>query len=84
MKSHPLALRVLVATLLLFLAATAPAHAAYVDPGSGALLLQAIGAGILGVLFFFRQSFARLFRWARRDDSASQSEPPAGDPPSAQ
>jgi 4-amino-4-deoxy-L-arabinose transferase-like glycosyltransferase len=78
------AVQATVASALLFLAATAPAHAAYVDPGSGALLLQAIGAGILGVLFFFRQSFARLFRWGRRSDPSHSSKPPAGDPPSAQ
>jgi hypothetical protein len=54
-----------------------------VDPGSGALLLQAIGAGILGIVFFFRQSFARLFRWTRRDHPADAAEPPAGETPAA-
>ncbi|MCC2670216.1 MAG: hypothetical protein K0Q72_2687 [Armatimonadetes bacterium] len=76
-------LNVLVASALLGIAATPPAHAAYVDPGSGALLLQAIGAGILGIVFFFRQSFARLFRWTRRDHPADAAEPPAGETPAA-
>lgn len=65
----------LVAVVLLFTAAT-PAHAAYVDPGSGSLLLQAILAGFLGVVFFFRQSAVRLLRLFRRSRPA-QEEPPS-------
>lgn len=41
----------------------------YIDPGSGSYLLQAIIAGVLGVVFFFknialfvRHYFARIFR----------------------
>jgi len=58
------------------LAAATPAHAAYVDPGSGSLLLQAILAGILGVAFFFRQSVSRVLRFFRRDRPATEEPPP--------
>lgn len=36
------------------LAGTADAHA-YVDPGTGAMILQVIGAIVAGALFYFRQ-----------------------------
>lgn len=34
---------------------------AYIDPGSGTLLLQAIIAGVLGAFAFFRQAIFRFF-----------------------
>lgn len=43
-------------------------HLLYIDPGSGSYLIQAIVAGVLGVVFFFknislavRHFFHRLF-----------------------
>ena len=45
--------RVAVCAALLF-AGTADAHA-YVDPGTGAMILQVIGAAVAGALFYFRQ-----------------------------
>jgi hypothetical protein len=36
------------------LALTTDAHA-YVDPGTGAMILQIIGAAVAGALFYFRQ-----------------------------
>ncbi|MDF2466878.1 MAG: hypothetical protein K0Q43_5113 [Ramlibacter sp.] len=38
----------------ILLAGTADAHA-YVDPGTGAMILQIIGAAVAGALFYFRQ-----------------------------
>jgi hypothetical protein len=35
---------------------------AYVDPGAGSLLIQAVIAGVLAVPFFFRERIARFFR----------------------
>ncbi|MGV3722820.1 MAG: hypothetical protein ACO1SX_18100 [Actinomycetota bacterium] len=66
----------MLAVVVLLIAAATPAHAAYVDPGSGSLLLQAILAGFLGIAFFFRQSAARLLRLFRRGRPASE-EPPS-------
>lgn len=44
-------------------------HLLYIDPGSGSYLIQAIVAGVLGVVFFFknislyvRHFFSRIFR----------------------
>jgi hypothetical protein len=33
---------------------------AYVDPGTGSMLLQLLIAGIAGALFYFRKFFAKL------------------------
>ena len=40
---------------------------AYLDPGAGSLVLQAILGSIIGLGFFFRQSLYRLLRAFRRD-----------------
>ena len=44
-------------------------HLLYIDPGSGSYLIQAIVAGVLGIVFFFknialyvRHFFERIFR----------------------
>jgi hypothetical protein len=33
----------------------------YIDPGSGLLLIQNIGAAVTGILFFFRRRIKALF-----------------------
>jgi len=35
---------------------------AYIDPGSGSLILQMLIAGTLGVIAFFRHSIAGIFK----------------------
>lgn len=45
---------------------------AYIDPGSGALVWQAIVAGLVGVSYYFRKYFGRLF---------GKSTPPDPPPP---
>lgn len=55
-----------------------PAHAAcYVDPGSGAVLLQALLAGALGSLFFVKRAYDALRGWfsRKRGDSDKGSQP---------
>lgn len=42
---------------------------AYIDPGSGSLILQTIIAGIVGVFVFFRGSIARLFGRGKKSSS---------------
>jgi hypothetical protein len=45
---------------------------AYIDPGTGSLVLQMIIASVLGVAAFFRNSIARFFRLIlRRKPSAA-------------
>lgn len=56
---------------LVVVAAESPAFA-YIDPGSGALIWQAIVAGLVGAAFYFRRFFGRFFSRERHDD-----EPPA-------
>ena len=41
---------------------------AYIDPGSGALIWQAIVAGLVGAGFYFRRFFGRFFSRNRRQD----------------
>jgi hypothetical protein len=44
---------------------------AYIDPGSGALIWQAIMAGIVGAGFYFRRFFGRFFSRNHRQDPPS-------------
>ncbi len=57
---------------------------AYIDPGTGSMLLQIIGAGIAGAIFYFRELRIKLMSlFSRREAPAAEdsSEPPSGDPP---
>jgi hypothetical protein len=38
---------------------------AYIDPGAGSLVIQALIAGALAVPFFFREKLSRIFRRRR-------------------
>ena len=53
---------------LLFLAATERQAYAYTDPGTGALILQAIFAAVAGLLFQFR----RIRTWFKRRSGAKE------------
>ena len=44
---------------------------AYIDPGSGSLIIQAVIATIVAVPFFFRQQIGRVVRAVRRGNSES-------------
>ena len=46
---------------------------AYIDPGSGALIWQAIVAGFVGAGFYFRRYFGRFFSRNRRQDPPSDN-----------
>jgi hypothetical protein len=57
---------------------------AYIDPGTGSMLLQVIAAGVAGAIFYFREVRIKLRSlFSRRDSSAAEdgSEPPSGDSP---
>lgn len=51
--------------LMLLLGFAAPAHA-YVDPGTGSMLVQMAIAGVAGALFYFRQMRLVFVAWVRR------------------
>ena len=55
---------------------------AYIDPGSGSLIIQAVIATIVAVPFFFRQQIGRVLRTVRRgpSDPPSQATPPPDAP----
>ncbi len=42
---------------------------AYIDPGSGSMLLQVLLAGVLAVPFFFRRAIGGGWRRLRGEDS---------------
>jgi hypothetical protein len=48
---------------------------AYIDPGAGSLLLQAILAGILAIPFFFRRTIGNAIRRIKGGDGASAEQP---------
>jgi hypothetical protein len=73
----------LAAAVTLALGAIAPA-AAYIDPGTGSMLLQMFVAGVAGAIFYFRELRIKVLSlFSRRDAPAAEdgSEPPSGDPP---
>ena len=44
---------------------------AYIDPGSGSLIVQAVIATLIAVPFFFRQQVGRIVRTVRRQDETT-------------
>ncbi|HET9473928.1 MAG TPA: hypothetical protein VFO82_08545 [Steroidobacteraceae bacterium] len=57
-------------TAAVLVATSADAHA-YVDPGTGAMILQIIGAVVAGALFYFRQLREWISAWFSRLTSRS-------------
>ncbi len=49
---------------------------AYIDPGSGSLIIQAAIAAVIAIPIFFRSQIARAMRALRRSE---EREPPSGD-----
>jgi hypothetical protein len=74
---------VLLAVMLMSVSAPA---LAYIDPGTGSMLLQMGMAAIAGALFYFRQFRMMLVDWFRRsvlrqspDASATSTNPPSSE-----
>ena len=44
---------------------------AYIDPGSGSLIIQGLIAAVIAIPFFFRQQIARVVQRVRRDEPSS-------------
>jgi hypothetical protein len=76
-------LATLAAAVTLALGTAAPA-AAYIDPGTGSMLLQMFAAGVAGAIFYFRELRIKVLSlFSRREAHAAEdgTEPPSGDPP---
>lgn len=52
---------------------------AYIDPGSGSMLLQVLLAGVLAVPFFFRRVIADAWHKVRGDQPTASTPPDAGE-----
>jgi ABC-type branched-subunit amino acid transport system permease subunit len=48
---------------------------AYIDPGSGSLIVQALIATVVAVPFFFRSQIGRLVRTIRGDKATAPTNP---------
>lgn len=59
--------RLVLALILLLISSVRQAHA-YIDPGSGSLIVQMIVAGVVGALFYFRKALNSFFSLFRRKD----------------
>jgi hypothetical protein len=52
---------------------------AYIDPGSGSLIIQAVIATAIAVPLFFRHQIARILGVVRRRSAADESPVPVDD-----
>jgi hypothetical protein len=52
---------------------------AYIDPGSGSLIVQALIAGLVAIPIFFRRHIARALSVIRKGGTHARSSSPAGD-----
>lgn len=52
---------------------------AYIDPGSGTILLQMLIASSLGGICLFWKRIKRLFGFGRKDEENDSRQPPSGD-----
>ena len=49
---------------------------AYIDPGSGSLVIQALVAGLFTAVLFFRRALGRLLQGLRRAVGRRPEDPP--------
>lgn len=85
MRSAPksLLIRQVALAAALVVVGAGPAQA-YIDPGTGSMLLQVIGAGIAGGIFYFRELRIKVMSLFSRHEAPpadDASEPPPGDSP---
>lgn len=53
---------------------------AYIDPGSGSLVIQALIAGLVAAPIFFRRQIMRLVHVVRGDEAATEASSAPDDP----
>lgn len=61
---------------MLLYALTAGPASAYVDPGTGSMLLQLFGAFVAGAIFYFREFRLRLMALFSRGRKPVETPPP--------
>lgn len=66
---------------ILFMGATVPAAHAYIDPGTGSMLLQLLGAGVAAALFYVRSWRTWLTAWlfGRKHANRESADPEKGE-----
>ena len=47
---------------------------AYIDPGSGSLIIQAVIASVVAIPFFFREHIGRIVRVVRHEEIGVRTE----------
>ncbi len=52
---------------------------AYIDPGSGSLIIQALIAGLVAAPIFFRKQISRVLHKIRGDETPAQMTPATDD-----
>ena len=68
------AFRVASASVATLIVCTSTAHA-YIDPGTGSMLLQMLGAGVAGAFFYFSHWRRQILNWFRGRKSATEKPP---------
>lgn len=63
--------------LLLLAAFSSPAHA-YIDPGTGSMLIQGLIGGVIGALFIIRMYWHKLKNFMARSTGVGVSEDETG------
>jgi len=53
---------------------------AYIDPGSGSLIIQAVIATLVAIPFFFREQIGRIVRAVRGGDQSAEGTADGTDP----
>lgn len=61
---------------LMLITMIVPAHA-YLDPGTGSIILQAIVGGVAAALFVGRSYLHRVKTWLRSGQRSEHNEPPS-------
>ncbi len=72
MRKIPFYLATMFCLLALCVATERRAYA-YIDPGSGLLILQNVGAAVTGVLFFFRRRIKAFFVRTKPEEDKSST-----------
>ena len=66
-------MRIVALAMLFAIGSTTPAWA-YLDPGTGSIILQGLIAGLASALFIFKSYFYRLKNLFRRGEGDKQAE----------
>ena len=74
MSKHIYLVHVSAVSIVAFCVSVVPAHA-YVDPGSGSVIITTILGLFAAITYTFRRSFYKLRRFIRRDSAPVDQDP---------